>query len=214
MSDEVKRMERALEQITAPAAAPRRDLPPEAQRLRDAWLAFGQLLEAADVAGTGHHASMVGVPSAPVAGTGHTLGVVDEPLIEPRHTERACYDKAQSRRPLILAAAAAAALLLAVGIYWACCGPGGSAVVPVAPDKMVTAPVQDQNKSAPSNHVVRQSTAAAGDLKWDDKLDEQIQQTAQAATLAQNDGLRGVDVFDAMGYEVERTRQDFEKSEL
>jgi hypothetical protein len=184
MSDELNKMERALAQITAPVTARRRDLPPEAQQLRDAWLAFGQLLEAAQA------------PAAPP---------VERPPV-PRPS--------RSRRPLIVAAAVAASLLVAVGVYWACCGPGGSAVVPVAPDKMAASPVQNQNKAVTSNHIVRQSTAAAGELKWDDKLDEQIRQTAQAATLAQIDGLRGVDAFDAMGYQIEETKQDFEKNEL
>ena len=48
MNDESERLEQLLLRATAPSdAPPQAELEPEAQPLRGAWLAFGQLLEAA-----------------------------------------------------------------------------------------------------------------------------------------------------------------------
>jgi hypothetical protein len=48
VNDELSGLEQMLEQATAPKDAPPRDLGPEAQPLRETWLAFGRLLDSAE----------------------------------------------------------------------------------------------------------------------------------------------------------------------
>ena len=50
MSDDLERMQRSLERATAAKDAPQADLDPQTASLREAWLTFGQLLEAAQPA--------------------------------------------------------------------------------------------------------------------------------------------------------------------
>ncbi len=48
MSEELKKLERLLERATAAEDAPAKDPDPEAASLREAWIAFGRLLETAE----------------------------------------------------------------------------------------------------------------------------------------------------------------------
>ena len=50
MSEDLKKMQRSLERATAAKDAPQADLDPQTASLREAWLSFGQLLEAAQPA--------------------------------------------------------------------------------------------------------------------------------------------------------------------
>ena len=47
MKDDLRALEKMLDEATAPANSPPRDLTAEAESLRETWLAFGRLLEAA-----------------------------------------------------------------------------------------------------------------------------------------------------------------------
>jgi hypothetical protein len=178
MNDKRTGLEQMLEQATSPGDAPERDLGPEAESLREAWLAFGQLLEAAEPRDT-------------------------VPLLQrssAREDGRAVAHA--GRRYSIIATALAASLLIGLSAYWMWSGaekPSG--VVPLG-----------GNVAATKN--VKPATPTAGDLGWDDSLDQQIADAGQGVALAQSELAHGFDAADFARDRLRQTEQDLEKSKL
>jgi hypothetical protein len=192
MNDKRTGLEQMLKQATAPGDTPADDLGPEAQSLREAWLAFGQLLEAAE-------------PRDSDSLLPRSDGV---PLLQrssARQDGRAVLGSRQAvahrGRNIGLLVALAASLLIGLSVYWLWGGaerPGG--VVP-AGGNMATGTT---NRAAP----------AAGELRWDDSLDQQIAQAGQGVALARSDLAHGFDATDFARDRLRQTEQDLEKSKL
>jgi hypothetical protein len=193
MNDKRTGLEQTLEQATAPSDAPQRDLGPEAQSLREAWLAFGRLLEAAQP-----HDN---VPLLRRSSARQNL----RSLLGLRQAV------AHVAKKYGLAAALAASLLIGVSIYWMSDhGAAPSGVPPTADQTVTTQGVK------PSAAAVAQNPAvpAAGDLQWDDSFDQQIAEAGQSVALAQSDLAHAFDASDLVRYQLYQTEQEFEKNKL
>jgi hypothetical protein len=191
MNDKPTGLEQMLEQATAPSDSPDRDnvlltlrvrngRHAERDEYREAWLAFGQLLEAAQPA----PAPLGTVPIFVSAKMGLS------PL-------------APSRRwPLAVAAALAASLLVGLSAYWLWSGadrPGGA---------------QSTGLNMAATKDVKPAAPTAGDLRWDDSLDQQIADAGQGVALAQSELAHAFDATDFARDRLRQTEQDFEKSKL
>jgi len=127
VSDDLERMQRSLERATAAKDAPQADLDPQTASLREAWLTFGQLLEAAQPA---------------------TELPLDRWMTTP---------PARKRRWLLpVAAVLAASLLIGVVTTWMLRatnrpqGPGPAPEQTVATSNHVAAPTPEQPTAAPA----------------------------------------------------------------
>lgn len=99
MNDEMNKMQRLLEEVTAAGNAPSEAPDPEIASLREAWLAFGQLLEGVEPASD--------ISALPQAGQGQ--GERDRPMPRPAQTWRWL---------LPTTGLLAASLLVAVAMAW------------------------------------------------------------------------------------------------
>jgi len=199
MNDDLTGLEQMLEQTTAPSDAPQRDLDPESESLREAWLAFGRLLQAAQPR-----------DSVPLGDS--------VPLLRRSSARQNRHSLLGSRQAVahaskkygLVAAALAASLLIALNVFRTWNGPATPAgVVPTAGNVAAA-------KGAKPSTALAQTPAppAANDLRWDDSFDQQIAEAGQEMTLAQSDLAHAVDAGDLLRYQLRQTEQDFEKSKL
>jgi hypothetical protein len=162
-----------LERATAPGDEMPADLDAETSSLREGWLAFGKLLQDAQLA------------------EGQPCG---NWKVGPRPAHR--------WQPLVLAVAIAASLLIAVGLTVAYrLQDGSNGVQPnpptIAQDHRSPAGATEDAQEAiaqgsvgqPDTELRQQIQVAAvpDELKWDSSLDEQITAAAQAAALMHED---------------------------
>lgn len=191
MNQDQDKLLEILEQATAPRSESVGRVADETASLREGWLAFGQLLAAAEPK-TGRPLEL---PSAPPAQRrGWHLAVV---------------------------AAVAASLVIGVAMAWRLRGtdrPVGPSSVPdnVAVNdgsaKSVVLPV-------PENRVVavpsdKTTAPAARDLKWDDKLDDEIAQAGQEVIRMEQQWAYRGDTASFVQYGLEQVEEDVKKNEL
>ncbi len=181
MSDDLRHLERQLEQATARAAPPDASLDPETASLREAWLALGQLLEAAQA------------ESGPPA----------QPWSPPR-------GRTWIRWTAAVAVAVAASLLIGVGI-WALRAPGPSSGPQPSPDDIAgtAAPVPEAPTPEPSP-----SALPAGELAWNDALDNEIVLAGQALLSVQEDPRLLAGSSDPLRYGLQAVAGDLEGNRL
>ena len=160
--------------MTCPHHAPQPDLAPEAESLREAWLAFGQVLEAARPA----------TPS-PLAGL--------KPPPSPR------------RWLLVASAALAVSLMIAVGLQWMNARrPAGGGIAP-------SRPIASTDAERSPRHAKVEPTAA-GNLRWEDSLDRQIDAAGDDVAFAQSELAHTFDAADLVRYRLQQAQQDLEES--
>jgi hypothetical protein len=197
MTNDLETSLRTLEEATAAGDPPVDRLDPETASLREAWLALGEILEAAQ-------------PSA--SGTVRFPGekpIVSVRLLEERANARAAY--VQWRwRSLSAAALLAAAVLVGVATVWTLFGASGQ-------DSVITGP----KETASTDHKVTPSTRAHCNVKsatdepqWDDSLDEQIEQVQwQMLCVRENQTFR-TDAFGRAQYRLEQFRETIQADSL
>ena len=190
MNDDLRKLERQLEQATAGRDAPRAALDPQTASLREAWLAFGQLLEAAT--------------STPAASPGAMSWT------PPR----------EHRRWLVPAALAlAASLLVGLTVAWGVRGhgpfarPGGAAIEVASnggkeatPDPEATPPAVSPADSP--------ADSPAAELAWDDTLDSEIASAGRAVVSVRHDWLGLAEGSSAVRYGLRRLEEDLRDSPL
>ncbi len=183
------RLQRLLEEVTAEGTHPAsRDA--EAG-LREAWLAFGRLLEAADQA-QGENWSLEAItPKDPRKPASHR------------------------QRYLRTIAALAAALCVAVGVNWwlAHVGPQGNPQAPMAHTEGQGAHPQPNEPAPPApNRVIAvqknmttppKAGSAANATTWDDSLDTQITSVSQQIESVQLAWQHRVDDLDLVQYRID-----------
>ena len=184
MSDDLTKLERQLEQATSRSAPSGQPLDPETAPLREAWLAFGQLLEAAH-------------PAA------------DQAVVQPgsRSARR-------RRLWLVPAAVGlAASLLVAVTIAWMLHGGGDSSDSSSASLPAGIAANQAGPPSA-AKAQQRPTAAFAAELAWDDTLDKQIVLAGEAVLNAEEDWSVLADAANSVHYGIRQMEKDVQGSPL
>jgi hypothetical protein len=177
---------RSLDEATAAGDRGPEGLDEDTASLREAWLAFGEMLEAAQPAS----------------------------LVSPRLSEvRSATKAARMRRRwqrLLTAGLLAASLLVATATIWMLSGgnhPGNSAG---APKQMAgTNP-----KVAPLQKGSTKSVAAADAPQWDDSLDEQFEQVGWRMLCVQENQAFRTDAFEHAQYRLEQLRETIQADSL
>ncbi len=199
MSNELDKLQRALEQATAEGDRPVAGLDPQTAELRKAWMAFGQLLETAGPAGGESLAWLAMPPSARRhRGLVATLGTLAVALLIGVGTTwmwRTAFRWASSRSPLPPAVAAMTK---------------GSpiAVVP----KVAAAPAVARRSAATGK--VQPAGPTTSKASWDDPLDAQFAEVGQDVVRVQEAWSAGPRSLDMVWYAVEQAQQEVEKGSL
>ncbi len=188
MKDDMETSLRSLEEATAIDDRSSQRLDAETASLREAWLAFGEMLEAAQPATC--------VSPLPL---GEGPGVRAAPL--PR----------RKRWPRLLAAGVlAASLLVAVATIWMLSGANRQDNPADTPKQMVA----NNHKAAPSPKARAKSVSTTDEPKWDDSLDEQFEQVNwQMLCVRENQSFR-TDAFGQAQYRLEQLREAIQAESL
>ena len=189
MSEEMSKLERtlqrvtALPQATAAPSAPQPEADPHEAALRQTWLSFGRLLEAAEAA-------------APA----------QRPLTLPNYP-RTVSGPTGRRRWLLatISVVVAASLLLAAvaAMRWNRAGQQPIAVAP--PHKTIPAPAVVVPSRA---SVAHQPSAQAKTSVWDDTIDTQIGQVGRQIALVEHDWRAQADIVDMVQYRLKSVEQE------
>jgi hypothetical protein len=205
---EMERLQRMLEDVTAADrshTAPQGE--PEAARLRDAWLAFGRLLDAAEEAQSGNW----------------NPGSIQQ--VEPR--KKQAEKRNRHFGPIV---AAAAALIIALGVtFWLTRdirpnGGGGPEVVGGKPkDIRPSQVVQQPNVPAPNEQPVvannnatkpKQESSAAKTSTWDDPIETQIASVSQEIDSVRQTWQHRTDDVDLVQFRIDDVSVGLSKDEL
>jgi hypothetical protein len=220
MSDEMSKLEGTLQRATMPQGTA---LPPGAEHqeaaLRETWLAFGRLLEAAEAAAP---------PPRPLT---LPFGEADHPVSAPRRAARSTVGSLAGSRRRLLATVSivVAASLLVVAVTVRTSNRAGqkpaTASVTVLPQKGpgVAAGTNGQTTPASKAVVVTQARAkptvapladthqAASTTKtaaWDDTFDTRIAQVGQQMALVEQNWQTRADSLDMVQYRLESVEQE------
>jgi hypothetical protein len=189
MTDDLRELQRRLEQATECHGPSEESLEPETVALRAGWLALGELLEAAQPEAAPR------VPPMPL-----------RPAPRPRRWP-----------PTATVAVLAASMLVAVSIVWSARGfkptaipslqsshvaGGGTKLGPLAARQTPATPSQ-QTTSASSNGET-----------WDDALDQQITAVANAMVSVQEDWHAPPGGLSAIEYQLQQIKKDIEGDTL
>ncbi len=191
MKSDLETSLRSLEEATAAGDKPSDLLDPETASLREAWLAFGEMLEAAQPP---RSASPLPLGEGPRA--------------------RAAPSRRRRYRPrLLVAGLLAASLLIAVAAIWM-----RSAVDrqdnPVAPPKQIASTKHHKHQVAPSQTSRAKSVSTADEPQWDDSLDEQLEQVGWQMLCVQENQAFRTDVFGQAQYRLEQFRETIQADSL
>lgn len=186
MSEDFGKLQEMLEKATAPGAAPLRDADPQVRALREAWLAFGQLLES--------------VP--PEAGPSAQCPVV-------RPAPRA------GRRFLLATSLLAASLMIAVAVSWMFRGPAAPSaeqatrdiVLASGPSGAMVQATRDEEKDEEENTSIDA-------LAWNDAFEERITQVEAAMAHLRQEPLLSVNAVEAVQEGIARIEQEFDDNPL
>jgi hypothetical protein len=167
-------LQQVLEQATAVKITPAQGQDPEVALLRAAWLAFGQLLDSAE----------------PREGL---------PLVLP-----ALSPARRWRWPRAVLGALAISLFVGIMVAWGLHGASQPAnPPPVAPDLAVTtvqpaATAIVPAPTPPGRELLAKDRSAAGNLKWDDSLDDEITLASQNVIRVQQSWSHRADAVDLL----------------
>jgi hypothetical protein len=199
MSEDYDKLRRLLEQATDDEDAPADELDPEAASLREAWLGFGRLLDAAQPPAY----------DSPLR-LGEWQQVSPLPLGEGQGVRAVLRRRRVHRWLVSTAALVAASLLIGIMVTWA----------PPTTDRAKSAsPAAPQTTAinVPSATLVqqqRQAAKTAAEPQWDDSLDEQIAQIGEQVATARENQLSATDDFASMQYRIEQFRQEVQADSL
>ena len=189
MSEELEKIERLLERATAAEDAPEKDPDPEAASLREAWIAFGRLLEAAE-------------PSAETL-----LG--SRPLRPPLRSYRRFWPAA---------GLLAASLLICAVAMWrlqATSRPENASPspAPIASTGVTRSAPAIATHSAPARKE-QKPTVSANEPQWDDSFDEQVAQFGRQVIDVQQGSYAWTDNGGAVQSKIEQIQKEFQDNSL
>ena len=194
MKNDLDEMNRVLEEATAAGNVPADQLDPEIASLREAWLAFGEMLEAAQppVLVSPLFAGERPAPNSPLfVGGGPGVMATLGPL---------------RWRRLLATGLLAASLLIGIAMVWMF----HSANRQVNPAPTTEQTASTHRKVAPSPKTRAKNALTAGEPQWDDSLDEQLALVDwQMLCVRENETLR-TDAFGQAQYRMEQFRQTIE----
>jgi hypothetical protein len=194
MKDDLETSLRSLDEATAADGRSSELLDPETASLREAWLAFGEMLEVAQPA---NFVSPLPTNLRSVPGEGPGV--------------RAAPSHNRLRWPRLLAAGVlAASLLVPVATIWMLTAANRQNKPSETPQQMVA----DNHKTAPSQKARAKSVSTTDEPKWDDSLDEQFKQVGwQMLCVRRNQTFR-TDAFGQAQYRLEQFRAAIEAESL
>lgn len=169
-------------------------LDPETATLREAWLALGEILEAAQ-------------PRQPVE--------IRHRRETPRHCNGEAVQGAASRKQLrwsrLLAGAALAASLLVVAtVIWAIGGGNRQTDPGQSPQQMAA----KSHRNPPSQKTIAKSVPPADVPQWDDSFDEQFAQLSWQMLCVQESQVFRTDAFGQAQYRLEQLRETIQADSL
>jgi len=212
MKDDIKEMQRLLEKATDAGNTPTDELDPETASLREAWLAFGQMLEAAPPPAFN---SPLLPREEPKYSPYSALPFGQQPAHSPRplgegQAVRATKARAYRHWRFTAVALVAASLLIAAATAWMLHNVNGQAGSTALPDKIAS----NNRQFAPSKQIPTKTTAAADEPKWDDSLDEQFTRVGwQMLCIQQNQSFR-TDAFGIVEYQLEQLSKSIQADSL
>jgi hypothetical protein len=194
MKNDLERTVRMLEEATAVGDVPAERLDAETASLREAWLAFGEMLEAAQPPGVSEN---------------------DCRAETARYFSAAAFEGATRRagarrRHLLMVGLLAASLLVAVATAWMLSGETPQDNPTDGPKQMATA----DPKAAPSQKGRVKSVSTADALRWDDSLDEQFEQVGWQMLCVQENQAFRTDAFEHAQYRLEQLRETIQADSL
>jgi hypothetical protein len=196
MTNKLEQTLRMLEEATAAGDASPSQLDAETASLREAWLAFGQALEADEPPAGGEiRLTQVVVQASRLPCTAETAA--------PQKGSRVTAERSGVRLhwPLRATAALAATLLVGVAAAWMLYYANRNDDLPPGQQH-----ASNQQQTMPQRVHPKQTLAADG-TQWDDALDEQFQQISwQMLCLRENQTLR-TDAFGRAKYQMEQLRK-------
>ena len=199
MSEDLERLQRLLEQATAAEGTSADDRDPETVSLREAWIGFGRLLEAAQS------------PVGAAVQLPHQLDRLSPLPLGEGQGVRAMPRRLRVHRWLISAAAlVAASLLIAI---LAVRGPRATDRAK-SPSPAVPQTAAINAAGATLVHQEREAVKTAAEPQWDDSLDEQIAQVGRRMVYAQQEAYAGPDAYEPVRYGIEQMQQDLEGNGL
>jgi len=187
MNEDLDELQRLLERATADKGASDDKLDPQTESLREAWIAFGRLLEAAE--------TPLQRPPVPWA---------EKPKV------RAISSGKLRRWHLSVAAVLAASLLLSVTTVWMLHGTNGQKTATSPPTQTTLA----NRQLTPPANAQSQAATTTGESQWDDSLDEQVSRFDQEVSSAREGRLFETDAFALMEDRIERVRQEVQADTL
>jgi hypothetical protein len=188
MRDDLETARRVLEEATAGDDRPAEQLDAETASLREAWLAFGEMLEAAQ-------------PPAFISPL--PLGVGPGVRAAPSRIRR-------YRWRLLAAGLLAASLLIAAATIWMLSSANRQNNPAGEPKQMA----KTNQQGVPSPRVNAKGGSTADVLKWDDSLDEQFEQLGwQMLCIQENQAFR-TDAFGQAQYRLEQLRETIQADSL
>jgi hypothetical protein len=185
MKHDKNNLQRMLEKATDAGDVSPDELDPESASLRDAWLAFGQMLETAQPGSK----SPIVPEELPIYAP---LPLGEKPSVRATlpHTTWQWHMRAASLLALTL--------LIAIVTTWKMQDPHRQ----TDPDGSRPRTASTDHKTAPLKQPNGQTLAKADEPQWDDKLDEQFAQVSwQMACIQQNQTLR-TDAFGIIEYKL------------
>jgi hypothetical protein len=191
MTDDPKELERRLTQATARHDLAEDSLDPETTALRAGWLAFEELLEAAQ-------------PQA--------NRPLPRPLVLPARSKKDWF--------AVTIAVLAVSLLIAATVTWSMRGVKPGTVPTVKPFELAHngAKPSDTNDGLKTQlpHATAQPTPtiSGNAASWDDSLDQEISAAAQAVAAVQQDWNAQAGSLLAIEYQLQQLRQDMESGTL
>jgi hypothetical protein len=202
MKDNVERIQFMLEKATDTGSSPPDALDSEIASLREAWLAFGQMLETA---------------SPPTSTTSlcfreKTKYSPYSPL--PWDEEQGVRAKRpQTRRHWrhsLASALLAGSLLVAIATAWMLSNANQQADAPTPSDKIAsTDPI-----ISPPKHSLAKSPAKADIPQWNDSLDESFAQVGWQMLCVRHNQFFRTDAFGVVEYQLQQFRQSIQKESL
>ena len=196
MKNDLETSLRVLEDATAAGDRPTGQLDAETASLREGWLAFGEMLEAAQ-------------PATPLA-----EGFCRREA--PPHCNAGALVKATPSRArrrwqhLLAAGLLAASLLAAATAIWMLSGGNRQGNPTDAPKQMAST----KQQAAPSQKARAKAASTTESPQWDDSLDEQIEQVNwQMLCVRGNEAFR-TDAFGQAQYRLERLRETIQADSL
>jgi hypothetical protein len=188
MKDDFKTSLRSLDEATAAGDRPFESLDAETASLREAWLVFGEMLEAAQP--RTFNSPRLPAEEAIAATT-------------PLH-------KWPLRQPLLAAALLAASLLIAVAVVWTLNGSRHRANPGIMPQQIVA----NKHRAKPSQTARGKSTTSTNEPQWDDSLDGEFQKISWQMLCAEENQTFRTDAFGRTQYRLEQLRQSIQADSL